>query len=87
VTDEKTNEVTAVPELLDSLNIEGSIVTADAMSCQREIVQKIRKGKGGLCDWLEKQSTDASGRYLAVFSEVLKEKCLVLQQLRRIMEG
>jgi len=33
VTDEKSNESTAVPELLDSLNIENSIVTADAMSC------------------------------------------------------
>lgn len=45
VTDEKSNEITAVPELLDSLNIENSIVTADAMSCQKEIVKKIRKGK------------------------------------------
>ena len=37
VTGEKSNEITAVPELLDSLNIESSIVTADAMSCQKEI--------------------------------------------------
>lgn len=44
VTDEKSNEITAVPELLDSLNIENSIVTADAMSCQKEIVRTIRKG-------------------------------------------
>lgn len=42
VTDEKSNEITAVPELLDSLNIEDSIVTADAMSCQKEIVRKTR---------------------------------------------
>ena len=45
VTEEKSNEITAVPELLDSLNIENSIVTADAMSCQKEIVQKIQEGK------------------------------------------
>ena len=44
VTDEKSNEITAVPELLESLNIENSIVTADAMSCQKEIVRKIREG-------------------------------------------
>ena len=44
VTEEKSNEITAVPELLDSLNIENSIVTADAMSCQKEIVKKIREG-------------------------------------------
>ena len=45
VTDEKSNEIIAVPELLGSLNIEDSIVTADAMSCQKEIVRKIREGK------------------------------------------
>ena len=45
MTDEKSNEITAVPELLGSLNIENSIITADAMSCQKEIVKKIREGK------------------------------------------
>ena len=37
-TDEKSNEITAVPELLRTINVENSIVTADAMSCQKEIV-------------------------------------------------
>ena len=32
VTEEKSNEVTAVPDLLDALNVAGSIVTADATS-------------------------------------------------------
>lgn len=45
VTEEKSNEITAVPELLDALNVAGSIVTADAMSCQKSIVQKIREKK------------------------------------------
>lgn len=45
VTQEKSNEITAVPELLDGLNIKGGIVTADAMSCQKEIVAKIQAGK------------------------------------------
>ena len=44
-TDEKSNEITAVPELLELLDIEGTIITADAMSCQRKIVKKI-SGKG-----------------------------------------
>lgn len=39
--EEKTNEITAVPELLDLIDVEGSIVTADAMSCQKKIVEKI----------------------------------------------
>ena len=45
VTDEKSNEITAVPELLKFLDIEKSVVTADAMSCQSEIVKTIVKGK------------------------------------------
>lgn len=40
-TDEKSNEITAVPELLEMLDIAGCIITADAMSCQKEIVKKI----------------------------------------------
>lgn len=39
--EEKTNEITAVPELLDLIDVEGDIVTADAMSCQKKIVEKI----------------------------------------------
>lgn len=39
--DEKTNEITALPELLRSLAISGCIVTIDAMGCQREIAAQI----------------------------------------------
>jgi predicted transposase YbfD/YdcC len=42
---EKSNEIIAVPKLLELLDIEGDTVTADAMSCQREIVAKIRDKK------------------------------------------
>ena len=40
---EKSNEITAIPELLELLDIEGTTVTADAMSCQKEIVKRIRE--------------------------------------------
>lgn len=40
---EKSNEITAIPELLDDLNIKGHIITTDAMGTQTEIVKKIRK--------------------------------------------
>lgn len=43
--EEKTNEITAVPELLDLIDIKGDIVTADAMSCQKKIVEKITEKK------------------------------------------
>jgi predicted transposase YbfD/YdcC len=38
---EKSNEIVAIPKLLDMLSIEGSIVSIDAMGCQREIAKKI----------------------------------------------
>jgi len=38
---EKSNEIIAIPKLLDTLTIEGAIVTIDAMGCQREIAQKV----------------------------------------------
>jgi len=37
----KSNEITAIPELLDLLALKGCIVTMDAMGCQRAIAQKI----------------------------------------------
>ncbi len=40
-TDEKSNEITAIPELLRLLSLKGCIVTIDAMGCQREIVKQI----------------------------------------------
>lgn len=40
-TEEKSNEITAIPELLDLLFIEGSIVTIDAMGAQKKITKKI----------------------------------------------
>lgn len=38
---EKSNEIIAIPRLLDMLTIEGAIITIDAMGCQRDIAQKI----------------------------------------------
>jgi predicted transposase YbfD/YdcC len=40
-TEEKSNEITAIPELLRVLALKGCIVTIDAMGCQREIVKQI----------------------------------------------
>jgi len=39
-TEEKSNEITAIPELLKVLELTGSIVTIDAMGCQKAIVVK-----------------------------------------------
>lgn len=38
---EKSNEITAIPELLDLIEVAGAIITIDAMGCQREIAKLI----------------------------------------------
>lgn len=40
-TEEKSNEITAIPELLNHLDVSDCLVTIDAMGCQTEIAQKI----------------------------------------------
>jgi predicted transposase YbfD/YdcC len=40
-TEEKSNEITAIPKLLELLDLKGALVTIDAMGCQKEIAKKI----------------------------------------------
>jgi predicted transposase YbfD/YdcC len=42
----KSNEITAIPELLKVLDLEGAVVTIDAMGCQKEIAAGIVQGGG-----------------------------------------
>ncbi len=63
--DEKSNEITAIPELLKVLELSGCIVTIDAIGCQKEIVKLItqknadyvitlKKNQGNLYNEVEK---------------------------------
>jgi predicted transposase YbfD/YdcC len=45
-TDAKSNEITAIPELLELLDLKGAVVTIDAMGCQKEIAAAIIDGEG-----------------------------------------
>ncbi len=45
-TEEKSNEITAIPELLDLIDIEGAIVSIDAAGCQKNIAEKIKNKNG-----------------------------------------
>jgi predicted transposase YbfD/YdcC len=48
-TEEKSNEITAIPELIDQIDVQGAVVTTDAMGCQKQIAKKIKRGGG---DWV-----------------------------------
>lgn len=43
--DEKSNEITAIPQLLEQIDLQNSFVTVDAMGNQKKIVEQIDKGK------------------------------------------
>jgi predicted transposase YbfD/YdcC len=45
-TEEKSNEITAIPRLLEMLDVRNAVVTIDAMGCQRAIAEKIIEQKG-----------------------------------------
>ena len=45
VVDAKSNEITAIPKLLEMLELSGSLITIDAMGCQTEIAEKIVQAK------------------------------------------
>jgi len=48
-TEAKSNEITAIPELCEQIELKGSIVTIDAVGCQKEIVSTIVSGGGDFC--------------------------------------
>lgn len=47
--EDKSNEITAIPKLLEMLDVSGALITIDAMGCQKEIASKIIAGKGDYC--------------------------------------
>lgn len=69
--DGKSNEITAIPELLDTLVVKGNIVTLDAMGCQRAITEKILK-RGG--DYLVTLKAN-QGRMFAAVQDHCDEAC------------
>lgn len=45
-TDDKSNEITAIPKLLEQIDLSDTIVTIDALGCQKDIVAQIVRGDG-----------------------------------------
>jgi predicted transposase YbfD/YdcC len=46
-TEEKSNEITAIPLLLEHIDLTNAVITIDAMGCQKEIARRIVEGGGG----------------------------------------
>ena len=77
--DGKSNEIVAIPELLETLHLEGCIVTLDAMGCQRDIAAQIR-GKGA--DYLLVLKANHGRAFVAV-REHFERTCLGRGSKRR----
>jgi predicted transposase YbfD/YdcC len=75
-TDAKSNEVTAIPELLKRLDLVGSVVTIDAMGCQKKIAKQIISQGGDYVFNLKgNQSTLHKDVGLFLESYVDKQQC------------
>lgn len=70
-TETKSNEITAIPALLDLLDLRGSLVSIDAMGTQTEIASKIIKGGGDYLLAVKKNQPNLYEETEAVFKEVL----------------
>ncbi|MCP3870122.1 MAG: ISAs1 family transposase [Gammaproteobacteria bacterium] len=68
-TDEKSNEITAIPELLRLLDIKGCIVTIDAMGCQTAIAKQIIEKNGDYVLALKGNQSGLHEAVAAVFEE------------------
>lgn len=69
----KSNEITAIPELLKLLALDGSIVTIDAMGCQKEITQQIRGKKADYVLALKDNQKNLHNRAKSFFDEHKKD--------------
>ena len=78
--DEKSNEITAIPKLLDLLDLTGHIVTIDAMGCQTEIAKKIvEKGGDYILALKGNQGTLSEDVRLFLESEAAKKGSMIIE--------
>jgi len=68
-TQEKSNEITAIPQLLAALDIAGCIITIDAMGCQKQIAADIIEGKGDYVLSLKENHPTVHSEAEQLFSE------------------
>ena len=83
----KSNEITAIPELLDSLDIAGATITMDAMGCQREIVQRIVDRQGHYIIGLKSNQPTLAQAVEALFEQALCASQTELPQDIRLDKG
>ncbi len=69
-TEEKSNEITAIPRLLELLDVKGAVVTIDAMGCQKAIAEKIVKQGGDYVLQVKKNQPELYDLMTSTFDEL-----------------
>ena len=87
VVDEKSNEITAIPELLRLLDISGALVTIDAMGCQKEIAAQIRRGEGDYVLAVKQNQPTLYERVDQALDEALERDAKDLDEHRTVERG
>ena len=85
--EEKSNEITAIPELLDKIQVKGQVVTIDAMGTQTAIAEKIRKKRADYVLALKgNQGTLHEDVRLYLSDPEVKQALQVSKQYKRTVE-
>ena len=74
-TDAKSNEITAIPELLKLLDLKGAVVTIDAAGCQKKIARQIVEGQGEYLLQLKGNQGTLHAETVQLFDECLRDDC------------
>ena len=75
-TDDKSNEITAIPKLLKLLNLDGAVVTIDAMGCQKKIAREIVEQKADYILQLKGNQNALHSEAKLLFDKCLRDDCL-----------
>lgn len=82
-TDCKSNEITAIPELLRLLDLRGATVTIDAMGCQTEIARTIVEGAGAYVLAVKENQPTLHQDIAATFAEAADERTRTVDEQPR----
>ena len=85
---DKTNEIKALPELLDDINVKGNIVTTDAMGCQKDIAMKIIKKRADYVLALKRNQASLYDNVVAYFEDAqLLKNCKYHKTIEKARSG
>jgi len=86
-TDEKSNEITAIPRLLEMLDIRGCVVTIDAIGCQKAIAKQIVDQGGHYILQVKGNQPELHGLLKETFDELTRRRLAVAQRFHQDVDG